>query len=177
MHHDSGRSAQTQAARQDLVALLPRLRRYAYALTGSIEEGDDLVQSACARVLEKADQRGAAPFDRWVMRVTRNLWIDGHRARSRRAEVPMAAAADHAGYDGERALAAATTLEQTRVVIAQLPVQQREVLALVAVEGYSYRDAAQLLDVPVGTVMSRLARARAAVVDGMTRPRQPDKVH
>lgn len=94
--------------RQELVAILPRLRRYAYALTGSREEGDDLVQSACQRALEKGSKRGDAPLDRWVMRVMRNLWVDGHRARARRAEMPLDSAdAPAFSFDGERALSTA----------------------------------------------------------------------
>lgn len=163
--------------KRELVALLPRLRRYAYALTGSLDEGDDLVQSACQRVLEKGRERGDAPLDRWAMRVTRNLWVDGHRARARRGETAVELDSPVFGYDGERALGAATTLAQVRALVAQLPPEQRDVLALVAVEGYAYREAAETLGVPIGTVMSRLARARATLADQLDLDKQTGKKH
>lgn len=170
-------SAGMRNVTQELIDMLPRLRRYAYALTGSLDEGDDLVQSACERALTKGSKRGNAPLDRWVMRVTRNLWVDGHRARARRAETALDADAPGFGFDGERALNAATTLAQVRGLVAELPPEQRDVLALVAVEGYSYREAAEALDVPMGTVMSRLARARATLADRLERNGRPQTAH
>lgn len=155
------------SVRQELIAILPRLRRYAYTLTGSVDEGDDLVQSACERAIKKGGRRGDAPLDRWMMRVTRNLWVDGHRARKRRAETAIEDDSPEHSFDGKQALGAATMLEQVRGVVARLPQEQRDVLALVAMEGHSYREASEELDVPIGTVMSRLARARAALAAHM----------
>lgn len=166
------------SVKQELITLLPRLRRYAYALTGSRDDGDELVQSACERALQKGGKRGDAPLDRWLMRVARNIWVDGHRTRARRGETHVDADdAPGFGFDGERALHAATMLEQVRTHIAQMPQAQRDVLALVAVEGYSYREAAEQLDVPVGTVMSRLARARAALADRLQQDKRPSTAH
>lgn len=165
------------SVKQELIAILPRLRRYAYTLTGSVDEGDDLVQSACERAIKKGGERGDAPLDRWMMRVTRNLWADGHRARTRRAETVIEDDSPEHGFDGEQALGAATMLEQVRGVVVQLPQEQRDVLALVAMEGHSYREASEQLDVPIGTVMSRLARARAALADHMQHTEQPTAAH
>lgn len=165
------------SVKQELITLLPRLRRYAYTLTGSRDDGDELVQSACERALQKGGKRGDAPLDRWLMRVTRNLWVDGHRAHARRGETGVDADAPDMGFDGERALRSATMLEQVRTHVAQLPQAQRDVLALVAVEGYSYREAADQLDIPVGTIMSRLARARATLADQLQQDKRPPTAH
>jgi RNA polymerase sigma-70 factor (ECF subfamily) len=151
-----------------LVRLLPRLRRYALVLTRSAELADDLVQGACERAL--AAENGPAddaPFDAWMLRILRNLWID--RARRRRAEGTAVDLDDHhdevaaAGTapDTAEVADARRTLERVRRAIDVLPDEQREVVLLVCAEGQSYREAAELLGVPIGTVMSRLARARA----------------
>lgn len=165
------------SVKQELIAILPRLRRYAYALTGSVDEGDDLVQAACERTLKEGSKRGDAPLDRWVMRVARNLWVDGHRARTRRAETAIEDDSPEHGFDGEQAMGAATMLEQVRTQVAGLPQEQRDVLALVAMEGHSYREASEELEVPIGTVMSRLARARAALADRLEQVERPSTAH
>lgn len=112
-----------------------------------------------------------------MMRITRNLWVDDHRARTRRAETTLEEDSSSFGFDGEHTLGAASTLEQVRNLIAQQPQEQRDVLALVAVEGYSYREASEELDVPMGTVMSRLARARATLADRLEQDGRAQTVH
>ena len=150
---------------RDILAVLPNLRRFALSLTGNLPDADDLLQSTVERVLARG-----APDDvhmlRWLFRVCRNLWIDELRARKVRETA--AQEPDEIGElasGGESDVIAGLALTEAGKVIQAMPAEQREVLALVAVEGFSYREAAGLLDIPIGTVMSRLARARARLID------------
>jgi RNA polymerase sigma-70 factor (ECF subfamily) len=152
--------------RAELVALLPRLRRFAYGLTGSLDEGDDLVQSACERALARLDQfQPGTRLDSWMYRIVQTVWIDRRRAQQRRGEAsmdpldmePLATA------DAAREMDARLSFQEVRAAVAELPEEQRAVLILVCVEGLAYKAAAEILDLPIGTVMSRLARARLAL--------------
>ena len=156
----------TDAIKQQLVALLPRLRRFAYSLAGSIDQGDDLVQAACERALARLDQwQPGTRLDSWMFRIMQTVWIDRQRANKVRGiQIPPEDVPDLAGGDPTHDIEQRLTLARTRAAIAQLPEEQRSVLALVTIDGYSYQDAAAILDVPVGTVMSRLARARRRLV-------------
>lgn len=151
----------------EIVALLPRLRRFAIALCGEPVLADDLVQSACARALAAApDTTGEIRFDAWMFRVIRNLWID--ELRRKRTSGPLEdvdAQLDLVGDSGETRAMDRLILDDVRQAIDRLPPEQREVLLLVCLEDMSYRDVAQILDLPLGTVMSRLARARQKLVD------------
>ena len=152
--------------RLELVSLLPRLRRFGYALTGSIDGGDDLVQSACERALTRLDQFAPGTrLDSWMFRIMRNLWTDHKRSPRPRREfsVQPADLEPLIVGDAERELESRLFLAEVRRVVAALPAEQRAVLAVVCVEGLSYREAAQVLEIPIGTVMSRLSRARLAV--------------
>lgn len=150
-----------------LVALLPRLRRYALSLCRRDEVADDLVQTACEKAL--ATQHGPAdgvPFDAWMFRILRNGWID--RLRSQQKEGVNVDIEDHDPADerqGSAQLEARLSLERVRQAIERLPVDRREVLMLVCVEELSYHDAAEVLGVPQGTVMSRLSRARLQLAE------------
>jgi RNA polymerase sigma-70 factor (ECF subfamily) len=144
-----------------LAALLPRLRRFGFALTGSAVEADELVQGTCERVLSRIGQlRDHARLDAWVYGIMRNMWIDEVRSRRVRRHDELAAAADVVGQDGEAVAEVHLTLDSVRRMLSQLPEERRTVLTLVCVDGLSYREAAVVLDIPVGTVMSRLSRAR-----------------
>ena len=152
------------AFRAQLVALLPRLRRFAHGLTKSADEGDDLVQAACERALERHEQwRPDTRLDSWLYRIIQNIWMDRLRASQVRERHTDTIPADDFVADGVRAMEASVTLGAVRRRIEALPPEQRAVLMLVCVEGQSYREAAEILDTPVGTIMSRLARARAAL--------------
>ncbi len=148
-----------------LVALLPRLRRFARGLTGSREAGDDVVQSACERALVRRDQfEPGSRLDSWMYRIVQNLWVDQLR-KDRRGEVgvdPMDLA-EFPGGDSALEAEEKLYLAEVRRAIARLPDDQREVLLLVSVEGVAYKQAAEILDLPMGTVMSRLSRARLAL--------------
>jgi RNA polymerase sigma-70 factor (ECF subfamily) len=150
---------------RDLVALLPRLRRFAAGLSGSLQEGDDIVQAACLRALERHYQwEPGTRLDSWMFRIIRNLWLDGRKsAWSRLVHSDDETLTAIPGGSMERELEARNELALARKAIAALPLQQREVLLLVTVEGQTYEAAADTLGIPLGTVMSRLARARVAV--------------
>lgn len=145
-----------------LVAFLPGMRRYALALTRSADAADDLVQATAERVVANAHRFEAETgFEAWVLTIMRNLWID--RARRRKtapAETSLEEGATTVGSDGRRLAEARLELSDVAAAIGALPVDQREVMVLVCVEELTYAEAAGVLGVPVGTVMSRLARAR-----------------
>jgi RNA polymerase sigma-70 factor, ECF subfamily len=160
-----------------LVELLPRLRRFAYALTGDIHRRDDLLQEACTRAIAHLDryQPGTA-LDSWMYRIVRNVWLNQERAqRVRRLVVDLDAAPEPVGEDGRHITETRLTLTQVLEALETLPREQRELIALVCIEGVSYQDAADILDIPLGTVTSRLARARRTLyvvaVEGAERDR------
>ena len=150
---------------RDIVALLPRLRRFAAGLTGSVQEGDDVVQTACLRALERYHQwEPGTRLDSWMFRIIRNLWLDrGKSAWNRLVRSDPDALVDIPDHSLGREIEVRDELASARAAIAALPEAQREVLLLVTVEGLTYEAAAEVLGVPLGTVMSRLARARVAV--------------
>ena len=121
------------------------------------------MQSTVERVLAKGVPENVEVL-RWMYKVCRNLWVDELRAkqvRQRAHERPELR--EEAVVSGEDVVLGELTLRDVERALAELPHEQRAVLALVAVEGLSYKEAAAVLDTPIGTVMSRLARARAAV--------------
>ena len=154
-----------QSIGQEMAALLPRLRRFAYGLTGSIDAGDDLVQSACERALSRLHQwQAGTRLDSWMYRIMQNLWFDELRSGRRREVATESDVLDAmTGGDAESEMASRLDLAAVRRHMADLPPDQRAVLLLVSVEGLTYKEAAAVLDVPIGTVMSRLARARLAL--------------
>ena len=167
-----------QSIGQEMAALLPRLRRFAYGLTGSIDAGDDLVQSACERALSRLHQwQAGTRLDSWMYRIMQNLWFDELRAGRRREVATESDVLDAmTGGDAESEMASRLDLAAVRRHMADLPPDQRAVLLLVSVEGLSYKEAAAVLDVPIGTVMSRLARARLALARALEPARAPGGV-
>jgi len=161
-------------ATQQMVALLPRLRRFAYALTGSKADGDDLVQASCEKALRALHQwTDGTRLDSWMYRIMQNAWIDHKRTQSRRA-VPVALdqITELVGRDGRDDMDSRLTLDKVRRAMTELPKDQGIVLALVTVEGLSYQETADVLELPIGTVMSRLARGRKRLL-GMVGTDQP----
>jgi RNA polymerase sigma-70 factor, ECF subfamily len=149
----------------ELVALLPRLRRFATSLAGAGAQADDLVQDALERALRKTHlYKPGTRLDSWVFRIMQNAWIDTVRAGKVRATSSIDVDGfDAAGVDGRTATEAAVTLSRVRAAMAQMSPDHRIVISLVMVEGYSYREAAEILGVPEGTVTSRLFRARTVL--------------
>src|SRR5579885_1728892 len=147
-----------------LFAVLPRFRRFARGLTGSASEADDLVQAACERALAREHQfQEGTRFDSWMFRIVQTIWIDQLRARDVRKE-DGEVAEERLGSDAPvRGVEARLALGEVRQAVSRLPLDQRTTLMLVTVEGLSYKEAAAVVGVPVGTIMSRLARARIAL--------------
>jgi len=155
--------------RAALIGLLPRLRRFGIALTGSTTDADELVQDACERAIRRAGQlRDGTRLDAWLYGIMRNRWTDEIRWRRIRRHDGIEAADATMGEDGERNAEARMTLEAVRRALATLPAEQRTVLVLVCVDGLSYKDAADVLGIAIGTVMSRLARGRKELHGAMT---------
>lgn len=150
----------------ELLAVLPRLRRFARSLSRDAADADDLCQVAVEKALNAREQwQTGTRMDSWMYRITRNAWIDQGRARSRAAQTFLPEEAGMAiGDDGARAIEARVELAEVHRAMATLPDEQREAVALVLVEGLAYKDAAAVLDVPMGTLTSRLVRGRQALI-------------
>ena len=149
----------------ELVELLPRLRRFAHSLSRSPADADDLTQATVERAIRSRDQwTQGTRLDSWMYRIMRNLWIDAARSRSRREkfEAPPEEA-DRIGTDGTAQ--AAAELAQVMAAMQRLPDEQREVVSLILIEGFGYREAAELLELPIGPVSSRLVRGRTALFE------------
>ena len=159
----------TVDVRFQMLALLPRLRRFAFSLTGARDRADDLVQSTCERALRATDQwTPGTRLDSWMFRIMRNLWLDGLRkTKGEGRSEPIEEAGDPVGDDGARIAEARLTLSKVEKAMRNLPEEQRSVLALVCIEDLSYGEAAAALDIPVGTVMSRLSRARESLAEAV----------
>jgi RNA polymerase sigma factor (sigma-70 family) len=147
--------------RREIVEMLPRLRRFARTLTRHVHDADDLVQMALERALRKLDSwQAGTRLDSWLFTIVRNAWIDEVRARMRRNEVVMTDThADSASTD-QSAVHDALAIQDA---MARLPDDQRIAIGLVLVEGLPYKEAAAVLDIPIGTLTSRLARGRDAL--------------
>lgn len=158
-----------QAAWQALLALRPRLRRFASGLTGSLDEADDLVQAVYERAVERHLQwEPGTRFHSWVFKIAYSLWISRRRhAAVQRGKSEAVDPDTLMGADGERDVHARLALGDVRRLVAALPPEQRAALMLVAVDGLSYGDAAEILRVPTGTVASRVARARIALAEAL----------
>jgi RNA polymerase sigma-70 factor (ECF subfamily) len=154
---------QDENRRAALVDALPRLRRFARSLVGNRHDADDLVQATVERALERGMPK-EEDVPKWLFRVCKNLWIDELRAGAvRAAAARRPELAEEPTVSGEAVAIGELTLREVDRAMASLPDEQRLVLSLVAVEGMAYREAAEILDVPIGTVMSRLSRARAVL--------------
>ncbi len=165
-----------QNSRFDVVGQLAALRRYARSLTRSEVAADDLVQSALVRAYEKRSQfREGANIRSWLLSVMHNLHIDDSRrsqAEARRLEQIALANPGITPPAQEHHV----RLAEVRGAFMSLPEEQRAVLHLVAVEGLSFAEAADALKIPIGTLMSRLARGRAALRafdEGLTEQGKP----
>lgn len=144
--------------------MLPRLRRFATGLCGTSADGDDLCQMSIERALTNRSRwQEGTRLDSWMYRVMRNIWIDEGRATTRRR---MTFVAEDAGMavGAEGAQEAAVELSMVDRALQRLPEEQREAVLLVMVEGYAYKEAAEIIGCPVGTLNSRLVRGRDALL-------------
>jgi RNA polymerase sigma-70 factor, ECF subfamily len=159
-----------ETTRQALIALIPRLRRFARVLTGNLADADDVVQACLEKAMLNLDQwQPGTRLDSWVFRIARNHWVDDRRrAHNSKAHDDIGEMIDLAGDDGVAVVEASNEARMVRAAVDQLPSEQRDVVALVMLEEFSYREAADALDLPIGTVMSRLSRAKAALAKLLT---------
>ena len=147
-----------------MLALLPRLRRFAAGLARDPADGDDLCQATVLRALDRREQwQPGSRLDSWMMTMMRNVWIDEQRARRRRGETFVAEEAGLGVGEGG-GQEAAVELSVIDRALRTLPEEQREAVLLVLVEGYSYKEAAEIVGCPVGTLNSRLVRGRDALM-------------
>lgn len=155
----------SQIVRREMETLLPRLRRFARGLTGNAPDADDIVQAACEKALCNAEQWTVGTrLDSWLYRIVHTVWLDEVRRRRHSSRGAPADTTEHGGEDGVATVEARLRLDEVRRLMTDLPEEQRATLSLVCIEGLGYRDAANVLGVPIGTVMSRLARGRAALL-------------
>ena len=155
----------SELQREALLAELGGLRKFCLSLTGSAADADDLLQTTVEKVLGKGMPEDAHPA-KWAYRICKNAWIDELRSREVRHRYPqtmgqeheVAPSAEHIA-SGERQMSAVSN------ALDKLPEDQRLALTLVAVEGKTYAETAEILEVPLGTIMSRIARARQNLMD------------
>jgi RNA polymerase sigma-70 factor (ECF subfamily) len=142
-------------------AELPRLWRYGLVLSGNRDTAEELVQATCVRAIERAHQfmRGTR-LDRWLISILHSIWLNEIRSRKVRQGQGLVDADSALIFDGIRDIETNIMAGQVLREVQSLPEVQRETVFLVYVEGMTYREAAQALSVPIGTVMSRLAAAR-----------------
>jgi len=151
--------------RKEIVCLLPRLRRFALVLTRSPDLADELVQAGLVRALGRLDQRSPdAPLDRWLFCILKHVWLSSQRSSIIRRADALEDHHDALARDGVRDMEARIALSKVWAAFARLTCGQQRALLLVCVEGYSYADAAECLGIPIGTLMSRLFRARVALM-------------
>jgi RNA polymerase sigma-70 factor (ECF subfamily) len=155
-------SGTSENVREQIAALLPRLRRFARNLTRNRHDADDVVQIALERALSRLDQwRRDARLDSWMFKIVRNVWIDELRSRSRQNKIFLA---PEAGENvGEALIERESELMSVQAAMARLPEEQRTAVSLVLIEGLPYKEAAEVLEIPIGTLTSRLARGREAL--------------
>jgi RNA polymerase sigma-70 factor (ECF subfamily) len=155
-------SETSQSFQEELVALLPRLRRFARNLTRSPHDADDMVQIAVERAMTRRDQRQPDQrLDGWMFKIVRNAWIDEVRSRGRRDKIFVGSEAGE--HMGSETIEQEATLMSVQAAMRRLPEEQRMAVSLVLIEGLPYKEAAAVLEVPIGTLTSRLARGREAL--------------
>ena len=145
--------------RSILIEHLPVLRRFAYALTHHKADADDLVQALAEKLLKTGLPAGINALP-WMLKVGKNLWIDEIRRRKTSRFDHTESTIEKLAVDGEKALLKHIGQQQVLAAVAKLSESHRSVLTLISVGGLSYAEAAEIEGVPVGTIMSRLARAR-----------------
>jgi len=152
----------TEEISERIVGLLPRLRRFARSLSRNQHDADDLVQSAVERAWKNIEQlKPGANLGSWMFGIMKNAWIDDRRARGRRGEVPLPD--DSGSHPAVSPADADARRWSVSEAMSKLPEEQRLAIALVLVEGMSYKEAAAALEIPIGTLTSRLARGRTAL--------------
>lgn len=159
--------------KKDMIALLPRLLRFARTLTRSQADADDLVQEACLKAIANQDQWDPSQdLDRWMFRIARNLWFSELRKRKVRVGTGQVDAEEANELQVDSQGEAQVFASEIRASVSALPSELSSALMLVCSEGYSYREAAEMLEIPIGTVMSRIHRARKILSEGLSSMKQ-----
>jgi RNA polymerase sigma-70 factor, ECF subfamily len=161
-----GMSDSHEELRREVVALLPRMRRFARTITRHREDADDLVQLSVERALMRLDQwQPGTRLDSWMFMIMKNAWIDEVRSRVRRDAVflPEEAGENVGQAAGEWPADRHNVRMDVQRAMEQLGEDQRLAVGLVLVEGLPYKEAAEVLGIPIGTLTSRLARARESL--------------
>jgi len=151
-----------ETLRDQIVGLLPRLRRFGLSLTKDLDSADDLVQGACERALTRLDQlRDGSRLDSWLCRIIYTQWIDTLRRRQVRSEklIVLSRETESRSASSDADPHFSTSLD-VRTALESLSEEHRAAVMLVCVEGYGYAEAADVLNVPAGTIASRVSRAR-----------------
>ncbi|MBL1407055.1 MAG: RNA polymerase sigma factor [Rhizobiales bacterium] len=163
------KKSQQRQIGQHLEEIFPRLWRYCLTLTGKRHLADDLAQAACLRALEKSDNfKSGTKFDRWLFTITYRLWIDELRKKAVRTGHGLFSIEDINLSDPSPNPESHLMINETVNKILKLPEAQRIAVGLVYMEGYSYKEASNILDIPIGTIMSRLSAARVKLSDKTT---------
>ena len=151
--------------REVLLAELGGLRKFCLSLTGNAADADDLLQTTVEKILEKGMPEDAHAA-KWAYRICKNAWIDELRSRDVRLKYPGQAGHDIADEapSAESVASGENQIAAVSAALDALPEEQRLALTLVAVDGKTYVEAAEILEVPVGTIMSRIARARKSLM-------------
>lgn len=164
-----------QQFRAELVSLLPRLRRFGRAIARHREDADDLVQIAVERALTRREQwEPGTRLVSWMFRIMKNAWIDELRSRVRREHI--FAPEEEGEHVGVAAIDGHIEALAVRKAMQALNDEQRIAVSLVLVEGLPYKEAAEVLDIPIGTLTSRLARARERLQAVLSEPGPADRV-
>ena len=180
-HRKKNITPREEALRQELVSLLPRFRRFARSLARDPDSADDIVQAACQRALERLDQvREGTRLDSWIYRIIYTRWIDKlRRGKTRTANLQVITNEDDPTTADGRSMSDLTVALDIKKALASLPAEHHAALTLVSVEGNTYKEAASVLNVPLGTVASRVARGRTMLgkllVHGWSHNFQPSK--
>jgi RNA polymerase sigma-70 factor (ECF subfamily) len=160
-----------ESLRLQMITLLPRMRRFARGLARDPDSADDLVQEACKHALERLDQfKEGTRIDSWLYRIIYTRWIDRLRRTKTRSTHLNLLAREHreAANDNGSANHVDTAID-VKGALAKLPEEHRAAILLIGLEGYSYAEAATVLELPMGTVASRVARARTMLAKMLTR--------
>lgn len=158
------RQAAISEVRDGLRGQLTRLWRYGLVLSGRRDIADDLVQATCLRALERAEQfQPGSRLDKWLFTILHSLWINEIRSRRIREGQGFVDAETSLVFDGGAALETHMAAREVIRLVETLPEAQRSALFLAYVEGLAYREVAEVLEIPIGTVMSRLAAGRARI--------------
>ena len=150
-----------------IIALMPRIRRFAFSLTGSWDKADDLLQASCERALQEIDKwTPGTKLDAWMFRISRNLFLNTIRADKVRQTGLHSNLPDNKSplaviyHDGQKQADNQLLLQQIEKLLGEMPEDQRTALVMVCVEGYSYRETSEIMGLPQGTIASKVARAR-----------------